>query len=394
MATSQVLDIKAKNVQCLRTLISIAQTDGNYLGEAWYEVSETTLHRPRRSNPSWQILKCISQLELAQLFGIHGNKKRVSMGSAPAQNTQSSKFSLPFDHFFSTEKSKVPQTIAVGKDPHPRRIGQSNKRLQSIQNQIQETSSQSMIVSVDRVFSGSARLDGDAIGRAHVEHFHLQSVLRSLVAFVRSLCHVSVDELNAHPPRMFSLLKIVEISYYNMGRIRLQWSRIWEIVGEHFNRVRSYRKRDVRYSIGCRAGRTQSDARRVLLCLGLPSAVVDEISRERRISQFSLSERISQTLRTNHEEQPVRISSSCAVPSNPCRDHRRSTTIRDMVVRCITHFVHSQAKNIRSGWKNIFSVFQMAASDSDVQIVELAFQTCAHIIGRLVVDFVHVHRVL
>ena len=37
---------------------------------------------------------------------------------------------------------------------------------------------------------------------------------------------------------MFSLLKVVEISYYNMGRIRLQWSRIWEIVGEHFNKVK------------------------------------------------------------------------------------------------------------------------------------------------------------
>ena len=39
MATSQVLDIKAKNVECLKILISIAQTDGNYLGEAWYDVS-------------------------------------------------------------------------------------------------------------------------------------------------------------------------------------------------------------------------------------------------------------------------------------------------------------------------------------------------------------------
>ncbi len=58
-----------------------------------------------------------------------------------------------------------------------------------------------------------------------------------LVAFVRSLCHVSMDELYSNPPRMFSLLKVVEISYYNMGRIRLQWSRIWEIVGEHFNKV-------------------------------------------------------------------------------------------------------------------------------------------------------------
>ena len=53
-----------------------------------------------------------------------------------------------------------------------------------------------------------------------------------------------------------------------------------------------------------------------------------------------------------------------------------------MIVRCITHFVESQSKNIRSGWKNIFSVFQMAASDTDAQIVELAFQTCTQIISN------------
>ncbi|CAF4952228.1 unnamed protein product, partial [Rotaria socialis] len=58
-------------------------------------------------------------------------------------------------------------------------------------------------------------------------------------------------------------------------------------------------------------------------------------------------------------------------------------TMRDMGVRCITHFVDAQAKNIRSGWKNIFSVFQMAATDTDVQIVELAFQTCTLIVGML-----------
>jgi hypothetical protein len=37
--------------------------------------------------------------------------------------------------------------------------------MQSIQDQIHETSSQSIVVSVDRIFSGSARLDGDAIGK-------------------------------------------------------------------------------------------------------------------------------------------------------------------------------------------------------------------------------------
>ena len=42
--------------------------------------------------------------------------------------------------------------------------GQMAKRIQSIQDQIHETSSQSIVVSVDRIFSGSARLDGDAVG--------------------------------------------------------------------------------------------------------------------------------------------------------------------------------------------------------------------------------------
>ena len=113
--------------------------------------------------------------------------------------------------------------------------------MQSVQDQIHETSSQSIVVSVDRIFSGSARLDGDAIGNRTVSPVHLHDPplsSPSLVAFVRSLCHVSMDELYANPPRMFSLLKVVEISYYNMGRIRLQWSRIWQIVGEHFNKVR------------------------------------------------------------------------------------------------------------------------------------------------------------
>lgn len=72
-----------------------------------------------------------------------------------------------------------------------------------------------------RIFTGSNRLDGDAI-----------------VHFVTALCKVSMEELSqpAHP-RMFSLQKLVEISYYNMGRIRLQWSRIWQVLGDHFNKV-------------------------------------------------------------------------------------------------------------------------------------------------------------
>ena len=65
-----------------------------------------------------------------------------------------------------------------------------------------------------------------------------QLVCGVAVEFVRALCAVSMDELaSVSHPRMFSLQKIVEISYYNMGRIRLQWSRIWQVIGDHFNKV-------------------------------------------------------------------------------------------------------------------------------------------------------------
>lgn len=53
-----------------------------------------------------------------------------------------------------------------------------------------------------------------------------------------------------------------------------------------------------------------------------------------------------------------------------------------MVIRCVAQMVNSQAANIRSGWKNIFSVFHQAASDHDETIVELAFQTTGHIVSE------------
>ena len=53
-----------------------------------------------------------------------------------------------------------------------------------------------------------------------------------------------------------------------------------------------------------------------------------------------------------------------------------------MVVRCVAQMVNSQAKNIKSGWKNVFSVFHLAASDLDEGIVELAFQTTAIIFEK------------
>ena len=40
-ATSPITEMKAKNIDTIKTLISVAHTDGNYLGKSWLEVSVT-----------------------------------------------------------------------------------------------------------------------------------------------------------------------------------------------------------------------------------------------------------------------------------------------------------------------------------------------------------------
>uniref|UniRef100_S4RFZ5 ARF guanine nucleotide exchange factor 1 n=1 Tax=Petromyzon marinus TaxID=7757 RepID=S4RFZ5_PETMA len=281
-ANSGITEMKQKNIDTIKTLIMVAHTDGNYLGNSWHE-----------------ILKCISQLELAQLIGT-GVKSRYITGTSRRR-----------------EEYNVQACGNVDR-----------KQIASIQESIGETSSQSVVVAVDRIFTGSTRLDGNAI-----------------VDFVRCLCAVSMDEL-ASPshPRMFSLQKIVEISYYNMGRIRLQWSRIWEVVGDHFNKVGCNPNEDVAFF------------------------ALDSL---RQLSMKFLEK---------GELANFRFQKDFLRPFEHIMKRNRSPTVRDMVVRCITQMVNSQAANIRSGWKNIFSVFHLAASDQDESIVELAFQTTSHIV--------------
>uniref|UniRef100_A0A8B9S4U9 ADP ribosylation factor guanine nucleotide exchange factor 2 n=1 Tax=Apteryx owenii TaxID=8824 RepID=A0A8B9S4U9_APTOW len=296
-ASSSITEMKQKNIDTIKTLITVAHTDGNYLGNSWHE-----------------ILKCISQLELAQLIGT-GVKTRYLSGSGREREGSIKGYSSGGEEFMGN---------LVGS-------GADKRHMASIQESVGETSSQSVVVAVDRIFTGSTRLDGNAI-----------------VDFVRWLCAVSMDELaSPHHPRMFSLQKIVEISYYNMNRIRLQWSRIWHVIGDHFNKV------------GCNPNE---------------DVAIFAVDSLRQLSMKFLEK---------GELANFRFQKDFLRPFEHIMKKNRSPTIRDMVIRCIAQMVNSQAGNIRSGWKNIFAVFHQAASDHDGNIVELAFQTTAHIVTNI-----------
>uniref|UniRef100_A0A8C4PVL8 ADP ribosylation factor guanine nucleotide exchange factor 2 n=1 Tax=Equus asinus asinus TaxID=83772 RepID=A0A8C4PVL8_EQUAS len=300
-ASSSITEMKQKNIDTIKTLITVAHTDGNYLGNSWHE-----------------ILKCISQLELAQLIGT-GVKTRYLSGSGREREGSLKGHTMAGEEFMGLGLGNL---VTGGVD---------KRQMASFQESVGETSSQSVVVAVDRIFTGSTRLDGNAI-----------------VDFVRWLCAVSMDELaSPHHPRMFSLQKIVEISYYNMNRIRLQWSRIWHVIGDHFNKV------------GCNPNE---------------DVAIFAVDSLRQLSMKFLEK---------GELANFRFQKDFLRPFEHIMKKNRSPTIRDMVIRCIAQMVNSQAANIRSGWKNIFAVFHQAASDHDGNIVELAFQTTGHIVTTI-----------
>uniref|UniRef100_A0A5S6Q9P9 SEC7 domain-containing protein n=1 Tax=Trichuris muris TaxID=70415 RepID=A0A5S6Q9P9_TRIMR len=292
-AGTTLTEMKTKNIDTLKTLITVAHTDGNYLDGSWME-----------------ILRCISQLEVAQLIGT-GVRSKYLYSPSPRLPSES--------HHDLSSAEYVMKAGGVTID---------QKRMPHLQESLGETSSQSVVVAVDRIFTGSVRLDGDAI-----------------VHFVKALCQVSMDELsNVNHPRMYSLQKLVEISYYNMGRIRLQWSRIWEILGDHFNN----------------AG-----------CSGDVEVAIFAVDSLRQLSMKFLE---------RGELPNFRFQKDFLRPFEYIMKKNQSSAIRDLVVRCMSQMVSSQAKNIKSGWKNIFSVFLMTASEQDESLVDLSFHTMTDIV--------------
>uniref|UniRef100_A0A915EQS2 Mon2/Sec7/BIG1-like HDS domain-containing protein n=1 Tax=Ditylenchus dipsaci TaxID=166011 RepID=A0A915EQS2_9BILA len=64
-------------------------------------------------------------------------------------------------------------------------------------------------------------------------------------------------------------------------------------------------------------------------------------------------------------------------------ERNKSLECREMIVACVTHMVQSHADKIRSGWKNVFSLFTKAASENRQTIVEAAFRTTSFIMTEI-----------
>ncbi|TFY76798.1 hypothetical protein EWM64_g7215 [Hericium alpestre] len=188
-----------------------------------------------------------------------------------------------------------------------------------------ESRSTHITVAADMVFSLSHYLSGTAI-----------------VDFVQALCDVSWKEIQSsglsQHPRLFSLQKLVEISYYNMNRIRLEWSHLWAILGEHFNQV---------------------------CCHSNPHVGFFALDSLRQLAMRFLEK----------EELPhFRFQKDFLKPFEYTMIHNPNPDIRDMVLQCLQQMIQARVQNMRSGWRTMFGVFSAASKVLTERITSSAFE--------------------
>lgn len=259
-------EMKQKNVESIKTLIDIARTEANYLQDSWL-----------------QILTCVSHLH--QLHLVSSGAKPQSFPTSPTEplRTKRSQSNLFLGQYDAANATLVIDQIDVQ-------------------------------LAIDRIFTSSARLNS-----VEIEHF------------VRCLCKVSSDEIELPnlEHRMFSLQKLVELAHFNMDRIRLVWTRIWNILADHFIKV------------GCNSNAT------------IAMYAVDSLK------QLAMKFLEKNEL-TNYQFQKEFLK-----PFEFIMSQNSFVKIRQLVIECLANMIQFKAMNIKSGWKSIFVVFTIAASDHD-----------------------------
>ncbi|KAK4046554.1 guanine nucleotide exchange protein for ADP-robosylation factor [Microbotryomycetes sp. JL201] len=282
-------EMKAKNVEAIKTLLDVAMVDGNYLKNSWRDV-----------------IVCVSQLERFQLITQGVDSQSVpELGRKPSIGSRRSTIGS------RTRNSRPTEEVAL------------------------ETRSSHITITADMIFSSTPQLSGTAI-----------------VDFVRALSEVSWEEIQAsglaEQPRVFCLQKLVEISYYNMNRIRLEWSAIWLILGEHFNQA----------SVTC-----HTNAKVSFLALDSLRQLAMRFLEKEELANFKFQKDFLK-------------------PFEYAMVHNNHPDAREMVLQCLQQMIQARVQNLRSGWRTMFGVFAAAAKIPSERIANQSFDLVQRVVSE------------
>ncbi|EGC36575.1 hypothetical protein DICPUDRAFT_47060 [Dictyostelium purpureum] len=309
-----------KNIECVKTLLSIGISEGNYLQDSWQP-----------------ILKSICILERFQLFNSIKNQDNNFINNNDESLVQSPhQLSSPQVHqspiIINHPDGESPQSnLSHPQTPNmvlsPTMIQYNNIEI-AIKKLIEENQLSFDSSQIERIFTNTSNLSDD-----------------SIVTFFRCLCEVSEDEIN-HYSRNYSLIKLVEVIEYNFKRIRLVFYNIWEIVVQHFTKV------------GCNSN--------------------IEIAQHSIDSLRQLANKYLEKQELSH----YNFQNEFLKPFQDIMKNNPSNTIKELVIRCVVQLSILKAKNIKSGWKTIINVLQSGSKVQNENIVTLSYQGLEQIINK------------
>jgi brefeldin A-inhibited guanine nucleotide-exchange protein len=263
---SHLESIRHKNIEIIQVFLEIVYSNGNSFRDDWKD-----------------IVLCLNNLEKLQSASQNNN----AMGFLDSDNTKLSKEFLD---------------------------KKTNRNSVFLMEASCSANSQAMTVLVDRIFTGSANLSGP-----------------SIVAFVSALCEMSWEEVSntttGVQPRMYCLQRLIEMSFYNMNRIRLEWVNLWHKLGEHFIQV----------------------------CT-IPNAAVGffALDKLRQLAMKFLD--LEELSNFKFQKDFLRPFEEILVKS-------MDPKIKDMVLACIQQMVQAKSKKFRSGWKAIFAALSKSSQE-------------------------------
>ncbi|GME86040.1 unnamed protein product [Ambrosiozyma monospora] len=297
-----------KNVAAIFVLLEVGVDEQNHLSQSWKDV-----------------LIALSQIERLMLLA-QGHDSGVVPDLLNARlanrNSIESARSPQSTSFFGFGKK---QTISEQAFQH-----HVNQKLPfEIVSQINFTE---MEVAIDRVFSKSCDIEGDGIF--------------DLVAALSGVARVEIESSGqSAQPRMFSLQKLVDVCYANMGRIRVQWSALWAVMNEKFN------------EFGCHSN---------------PAISFFAINSLRQLSEgFFNIEELSHFKFQDNFLKPFNF----IIANNP------NLQVKELVLDSTKAMIQKKSDLIKSGWTTLIQVLTTAASENSELIVAKGFDI-TKMIGR------------
>eukprot|EP00889_Picochlorum_renovo_P005376 jgi/Picre1/32406/NNA_007752.t1 len=279
---------EAKNVACLSRLVSLAcSKEAGLLGGAWIVIFKV-------------------------LSGLEKLKERLS---PEVENPLPSNLHLKWmPRSFSNKQ----QASKIGS--HEPRKGPTKNRAASI----------------ERIFANSTELDGE-----------------SIITFMRALCAISQEELEhtgGSSTRIYLLQRVVECSYFNAGRIRLVWQKIWTVVSQHL------------VSAACCL-----DTYVAMFAVDSLRQLADKLLCRTELAGFS------------SQGEAIRPLGSVI----RCSD---STAVRELSIACIAHIVDSHHERIAGGWWAVIDALAISASDTSTEVITQSIDIMRGVFKLLFLD--------